>query len=74
MNLQKYMCCLLLLGYLVGVHQGRIALWQGEDPEPIYVSPYSASSLPKADQTALEQGIPIQSKEDLIRLMEDFCS
>ncbi len=65
---------ILCLGFLLGVHNGQIALWQDDDPQPIKVFPYSASCLPEADQKALHKGIPINSKEDLARLLEDFFS
>ena len=65
---------IMLLGYLAGIYHGRIALWYGEDPEPQIILPYAANMLPKADQFALEQGIRINSGEELVRFMEDFCS
>lgn len=65
---------LLLLGFLLGIHDGRIALWQGEDPQPVRVFPYSASALPPEDYRALEKGIAIESPADLVKFLEDFCS
>lgn len=65
---------ILSLGFLLGIHNGKIALWQDDDPQPIKVFPYSASCLPEADQKALHKGIPINSKEDLSQLLEDFFS
>ena len=66
--------CVLFLGFLLGIHNGQIALWRDEDPEPIKVFPYSAQMLPVADRRALEEGIRFESKEDLLRLMEDYLS
>ena len=66
--------CILFLGFLLGIHNGQIALWQGEDPEPIKIFPYSAQMLPVADRRALEDGIRFETKEDLLRLMEDYLS
>ncbi len=62
------------LGFLIGIHQGRVALWKDEDPEPIKVFPFRAELLPKADQRALEQGIRVESEEELARLLQDFLS
>lgn len=66
--------CIIVLGFLLGIHNGQIALWRDEDPEPIKVFPYSAQMLPVADRRALEEGIRFETKEDLLRLMEDYLS
>ena len=74
MKRRRWICSMVLAGFLLGVHDGYIALWKGEDPEPIRIFPYSAELLPPEDQAALEKGIPIRSREDLTALLEDFCS
>ena len=66
--------CLVFLGFLLGIHNGKIALWQDEDPQPIKIFPFSAQMLPVADRRALEEGIRFETKEDLMRLMEDYLS
>lgn len=65
---------ILVFSYLLGVSDGYISLWVDDQPKPAYVSSYRAENLPAADQQALEKGIRIQSKEELIRLMEDYLS
>ena len=60
--------------FLLGVHDGYIALWKEGSPEPAEVFPYKASLLPEADQKRLEKGIRIESKKDLLELMEDYLS
>ena len=62
------------LTFLLGVHDGYIALWKEGRPEPAEVFPYKASLLPEADQKRLEKGIRIESKKDLLELMEDYLS
>ena len=62
------------LTFLLGVHDGYIALWKEGSPEPAEVFPYKASLLPEADQKRLEKGIRIESKKDLLELMEDHLS
>ncbi len=64
--------CLMLLGLLVGVHQGRIALWKDQDPVPVKVLPYSVDMLPQPLQQALQAGIPIESMEDLENLLKKY--
>ena len=74
MKLKKYQYYMILAGFLIGIHHGRIAIWQGEDPQPHTILPYPASLLPDADRKALEKGIRLESREELIRFMEDYCS
>lgn len=65
---------LLLAVYLLGIHEGKIALWSGDDPEPVQVFPYSASLLPQEARAYLEKGIPINSMDELDRLIEAYLS
>ncbi len=67
-------CLFLLFSFILGSHEGYIALWKDGDPKPVRVFPYSVRSLPQADQEALEKGIRIDSESELIRLVEDYLS
>lgn len=69
-----YINVILLLGFMAGIHQGRIAIWCNEDPEPYMILPYYANMLPEADQAALEKGVPLTSGDALIQFIEDYCS
>ena len=64
----------IALTFLLGVHDGYIALWKEGSPEPAEVFPYRAEVLPEADQRRLEKGIRITSKQELLQLMEDYLS
>lgn len=64
----------LIFGFLVGIHNGHVALWQDGDPEPVKVYPYAAEMLPKADQEALRKGIFIPDQAQLNKWLEDFLS
>ena len=74
MKLVSFFCSALLFGFLLGVHDGRIALWKDEQPEPVKIFPYHARMLPAADRRALEEGIRFDSAEDLVRLLDDYLS
>lgn len=74
MKLRFFSCSIVLLGFLLGIHEGKIALWKGNDPEPLRVFPYSAELLPETDQKALEKGIKIDSMKQLYSLLEDYLS
>ena len=65
---------LVVFGLLLGIHDGKIALWKDEDPQPIQISPYRASLLPPADQNVLKHGIPIEDEHHLNRLLQDYLS
>lgn len=60
--------------FLLGIHEGRIALWKGDDPEPVQVFPYSVTALPKEEQQRLRDGIRIESITELNRLLEAYLS
>ena len=70
----RYLYFTLIFGFLLGISDGYIALWKEGNPKPLEVFPYQARSLPAADQQALERGIPIDSIEELNRLLEDYLS
>lgn len=74
MRSKGFLSILLSFGLLLGVHNGYIALWQGNDPEPARVFPYRASLLPERDQRLLEAGIHIESESRLHSLLEDYLS
>ncbi len=60
--------------YRIALWQGRVAVFEGEEPLPVTVLDTPAASLPPADQQALERGIPVYSREELAGLMEDYGS
>lgn len=74
MNTRRFLSGILLLTFLAGIHRGRIAIWQGDDPQPKWVLPYRADLLPEKDRVALEKGIRLESPKDLTRFLEDYCS
>ena len=68
------MSCLVMFGFLLGVHNGMVALWKDGKTDPVRVFPYSVSNLPPNDQQALAEGIHLNSKLELIKLIEDYLS
>ena len=70
----QQLCFILVFSYLLGISDGYISLWIDDQPKPVYISSYKAENLPRADQQALEKGIHIQNKEELLRLLEDYLS
>ncbi len=64
----------LVLGFLLGIQDGRIALWKDGQAQPVEVFPIQAKMLPEADRKALEEGIAIENSSELTRILEDFLS
>lgn len=62
----------LCLGFLLGIHSGRLALWQGDDPEPVHIFYVRAEELPPADQILLCRGLKAATVEELYALLEDY--
>lgn len=73
-NLCHTLCAILLLGFLLGVRDGKIALWKDGASEPWRVFPYPVSVLPPETQQELKNGIRIDSMEDLDRVLENLLS
>ena len=65
---------LLLLGFLVGSYNGRLAVWKDDDPEPFRVFPCPVYLLPKKDRDALSAGIRVETMEDVRYFLENFLS
>ena len=63
----------LAAGFLLGVHNGYIALWRDGTKDPM-VFPCRAMLLPRADRLKLEKGIRIENEDELFQFLEDFLS
>ena len=70
----RYWYHALILSFLLGSRNGFIALWKIPAREPVYVFPYSVASLPPADREKLEQGIILETPEELAAILEDYLS
>lgn len=64
----------LVFTFLLGIHDGYVALWTDSTEKPAYVFPYQASILPEPDRKALEEGIPIENNAQLQAILEDYLS
>lgn len=67
-------CSLLLLGFLLGIHNGRVAIWKDGDAAPWRIFPYPVAVLPTDTQAQLRQGIRIEDMEDLDHFLENLLS
>ncbi|MBR5536706.1 MAG: hypothetical protein IKU58_02255 [Clostridia bacterium] len=60
--------------WTVGVWQGRVAVFEGENTDPIRVMETPVSALPASDQKALRDGIPVDDPVVLAGILEDYSS
>lgn len=58
--------------YILKDHGGQLALYRQGESQPIEVYEVYTHLLPQQDVASLQAGIPLQSEEQLDRLLEDF--
>lgn len=70
----RRLCVFFLFGFLLGIHEGRIALWKDGQVSPLKVFPYPIAVLPSKTKQELLHGIRVDTMEDLDRLLENLLS
>lgn len=65
---------IMLFGFLLGIHNGQIAIWKDDDPKPAIILPYKADSLPLRDRLALKKGIHFDSIQDIEKMLQDYLT
>ena len=71
-NSKQLFSALFLFFMLLGTKNGYLALWHGEDPDPVRIFPVQIQTLPPADQLLLRRGIRVASRLELLTLLEDY--
>lgn len=61
-------------GYVVRDSGGRIAVFMRGGQQPVFTTGSRTDSLPKADARRVREGIEVDGKKQLERLLEDLCS
>lgn len=60
--------------YVIGIRDGRIAVFrQGED-KPFLVTDTFANTLPKSDRNELGSGVEVKGEKELRKALEEYCS
>lgn len=70
----RLLCAPILLGFLLGTYNGRLAVWKGNDPEPYRVYPCPVYLLPEKERGMLQRGIRIDDMDDVSDFLENFLS
>lgn len=60
--------------YTVGEWNGQLAVYVREKTEPEQVYDVYITTLPEEEQRRLQQGVPVEDEETLLRLLEDYTS
>lgn len=61
-------------GYLLGAYNGRVSVLSPETGEPEMIFDIFLRTLPEMDQQLLQEGIQVETYEELTRLIEDYIS
>lgn len=60
--------------YIVKSFNGNVAVFECDDCRPFKITDVPINSLPYTDQEMLKKGIAVNSKNELNKLLEDYCS
>ena len=65
---------ILLFGFTLGIHNGRLALWEDGYREPVTVFPLYAQHFPEKDRQLLQCGIHAETASEVTAILEDYLS
>lgn len=74
MQINKSLRIAVLLLGLLGIYNGKLAIYHNGKNVPNVVLPYSAEIFTNEDQSALKDGIYFEDQVQLSSLLEDFLS
>ena len=63
---------LLLSGFLLGIHEGKVTLWRDGSTRPEQIYDIRADTLPPADRLELRRGIRVEDTEELWMILENY--
>jgi len=61
-------------GYVLGAAEGRVAVLDAASRSPVSLTDIELSGLREADREKLSTGLPVESREELLSLLEDLGS
>ena len=71
---KRLLTMLLACGFLLGVRNGKLALWRDGESHPEQIYDIRADTLPPADRLRLRQGIRLETREEVWLLLENYLS
>ena len=60
--------------FIIGIENGRVAVFRDGDKKPFIVTDTYANTLPKIDKDELKKGIKVSGEKELEKAIEDYCS
>lgn len=60
--------------FVIGIENGRVAVFRDGEEKPFIVTDTYANTLPKIDRDELEKGVKIRGEKELQKAIEDYCS
>jgi hypothetical protein len=69
---RKICTLVLVMGFLLGIRDGKLTLWRDGRTQPEQVYDIRADSLPPADQLQLRRGIRVEDREQLWLILENY--
>ena len=62
------------MGYVLGIYEGKLALFTKTGNYPNKIYDLWVKNLPEDDAALLEQGIFVETEQELFELLEDLTS
>ena len=69
---KRLLTTLLACGFLLGIRNGKLALWRDGALHPEQIYDIRADTLPPADRLRLRHGIRLESREEVWQLLENY--
>ena len=60
--------------FVIGIENGRVAVFEDGEEKPLIVTETYANNLPKIDRDELEKGVRVSGEKELQKAIEDYCS
>lgn len=73
-KMTRFLATAFLMTILIGVHNGKIALWKEGEAKPFQVFPYPVAMLPDQQEALVRKGIRVESMEQLQQMLEAYLS
>lgn len=73
-NEEKIVCKKSESEFLIKEYNGNVAVFENGKSFPFKTTETMVKDLPVADRELLKKGISVESKEELSRILEDYCS
>lgn len=60
--------------YTIGVWEGKVAVFEGEDSYPMQIFDTDVAGLPVEQRAQVEAGVRVEQAEELYLILEDYTS